>query len=59
MKDPDLLRAVLWASFVFEPLEQTLAVSGVAERVLELGADWRKVAVPAPPREELVAIANG
>jgi 2-polyprenyl-6-methoxyphenol hydroxylase-like FAD-dependent oxidoreductase len=58
-KDPDLLRAVLRASFVFEPLEETLAAPGVAERVLELGADWRQVPVPAPPREELVAIANG
>jgi hypothetical protein len=57
-KDPDLLRAVMRASFVFAPLEETLAAPGVAERVLELGAGWRQVPVPAPPREELVAIAN-
>ena len=58
MKDPDLLRVFLRAAFVLDPLEEALAAPGVAERVLELGADWREVPVPAPPREELVAIAS-
>jgi 2-polyprenyl-6-methoxyphenol hydroxylase-like FAD-dependent oxidoreductase len=58
MKDPDLLRISLRAAFVLDPLDEALAVPGVAERVLALGADWREVPVPAPPREELVAIAN-
>jgi hypothetical protein len=31
----------------------------MSERVMELGADWRDEPVAAPPREELVAIANG
>ena len=57
-KDPDLLRVALRAAFVLDPLEEALAAPGVAERVLELGADRGQVPVPAPPRAELVAIAN-
>jgi 2-polyprenyl-6-methoxyphenol hydroxylase-like FAD-dependent oxidoreductase len=57
-KDPDLLRVLARAALVVDPLAQALAAPGVAERVLELGADWRQVPVPAPPRAELVAIAN-
>ena len=59
MKDPDLLRAFFRAAFVLDPLDEALAAPGVSERVMELGADWRDEPVPAPPREELVAIANG
>ena len=59
MKDPDLLRVFLRAAFVLDPLEQALAAPGVTERALDLGADWREIPVPAPPRDELVAIANG
>jgi 2-polyprenyl-6-methoxyphenol hydroxylase-like FAD-dependent oxidoreductase len=58
MKDPDLLRIFVRAALVLDPLEEALAAPGVAERVLDLGADWREVPVPAPPRQELVAIAN-
>ena len=59
MQDPDLLRMFIRAAFVLDPLDTALAVPGVTERVRELGAGWREVPVPAPPREELVAIANG
>jgi hypothetical protein len=59
MKDPDLLRASLRSAFVLDPLDEALAVPGMSERVMELGAGWRDESVPAPPREELVAIANG
>jgi 2-polyprenyl-6-methoxyphenol hydroxylase-like FAD-dependent oxidoreductase len=59
MKDPDLLRVFMRSAFVLDPLETALAAPGVSERVMELGADWREVPVPAPPRDELVAIANG
>jgi 2-polyprenyl-6-methoxyphenol hydroxylase-like FAD-dependent oxidoreductase len=59
MKDPDLLRAFFRAAFVLDPLDEALAAPGMSERVMELGADWREESVPAPPREELVAIANG
>jgi hypothetical protein len=59
MKDPDLLRAFFRAAFVRDPLDEALAAPGVSERVMELGGDWRDEPVPAPPREDLVAIANG
>ncbi len=58
-KDPDLLRLFMRAAFVLDPLEEALKAPGVSERILELGADWREVPVPAPPREELVALADG
>ena len=59
MKDPDLLRAFFRAAFVLDPLDEALAAPGMSERAMELGADWRDEPVPAPPRGELVAIANG
>jgi 2-polyprenyl-6-methoxyphenol hydroxylase-like FAD-dependent oxidoreductase len=58
-KDPDLLRAFLRAAFVLDPLHEALAAPGMTERVMDLGAGWRDEPVPAPPREELVAIAKG
>jgi hypothetical protein len=58
-KDPDLLRTAIRAAFVLDPLDEALAAPGISERVMELGADWRDEPLPAPPREELVAIANG
>jgi hypothetical protein len=58
-KDPDLLRAAMRAAFVLDPLNEALAAPGMSERAMELGAGWRDVPVPAPPREELVAIATG
>ena len=59
MKDSDLLRAFFRAAFVLDPLDEAMAAPGISERVMKLGADWREESVPAPPREELVAIANG
>jgi 2-polyprenyl-6-methoxyphenol hydroxylase-like FAD-dependent oxidoreductase len=58
MKDPDLLRANLRANMVLQPLEEALG-GGLAERALELGAGWRDEPIPAPSRDELVAIAAG
>jgi flavin-dependent dehydrogenase len=58
-KDPDLPRTFLRAAFVLDPLHEALAAPGMSERVMELGADWRNEPVLAPPRDELVAIANG
>jgi 2-polyprenyl-6-methoxyphenol hydroxylase-like FAD-dependent oxidoreductase len=58
-RDPDLLRVFLRAAFVLDPLDEALAAPGMRERVMEVGAYWRETPVPAPPREELVAIANG
>jgi hypothetical protein len=53
------LRAFFRAAFVLDPLDEALAAPGMSERAMELGADWRDEPVPAPPRGELVAIANG
>jgi 2-polyprenyl-6-methoxyphenol hydroxylase-like FAD-dependent oxidoreductase len=58
-KDPDLLRISLRAAFVLSPLDSAIAAPGVSERIMELGGDWREIPVPAPSREELVALANG
>jgi 2-polyprenyl-6-methoxyphenol hydroxylase-like FAD-dependent oxidoreductase len=58
-REPDLVRVFLRAAFVLDPLDEALSAPGMREMVMEIGADWRKVDVPAPPREELVMIANG
>jgi flavin-dependent dehydrogenase len=57
-KDPDLLRVLLRAVLVIDPLEDALAAPGVRERILELGGDWRDQPLPAPSRHELVTLAN-
>lgn len=59
MRDPDLLRMAIRAALVLDPLDQAMAAPGMTERIMELGADWREVPVNAPPREDLVTIANG
>ena len=58
MKDNDLLRIFIRAALILDPLDRALARPGVTERVIELGHAWREEPVMAPPREELVAIAN-
>jgi 2-polyprenyl-6-methoxyphenol hydroxylase-like FAD-dependent oxidoreductase len=57
-KDPDLLRLYIRAIGVLEPLDQALATPGVVERIADLAADSQAEPVPAPGRDELVAIAN-
>jgi flavin-dependent dehydrogenase len=59
MADQDLLRASIRAAFVLDSLDEALADPEAAERVMALGGDWRARPVPAPPRDELVAIASG
>jgi len=58
LQDPDLLRIFLRANFVLDPLDEALATPDVTARVVSLGGGWRDIPVPAPPRGELVAIAN-
>jgi hypothetical protein len=57
-KDPDLLRLNTSAAMVVEPLETALTPDR-EETILRLGGGWRDEPVPAPPRDELVALANG
>jgi hypothetical protein len=59
MKTPDLLRVLFRAAFVLDPLDEALAAPGLMERVMDLLAGCRdEPPVPAPSREELVAIAS-
>lgn len=58
-RDPDLLRIGIRAQMVLQRLEDSLADPELKKRALELGRDWRTSEVPAPSRDELVAIARG
>jgi hypothetical protein len=57
-KDQDCLRVALRAAFVLEPLDQALAAPGMVEKIRELGGGWREKPIPAPGRDELVALAT-
>ena len=57
-RDPECLRVFVRAALMIEPLDESLASDGVADRIRELGADWRHEPVPAPGRDQLVALAN-
>lgn len=57
--DPDVFRDYLAVMGVMQTADDVLSRPGMAERVADLGADWRDVPVFGPSREELVAIANG
>lgn len=57
-KDPDLLRLYIRAAGVLDPLDRALSTPAVLERITDLAGDWQAEPVPAPGREELVAIAN-
>ena len=56
--DPDCLRVFVRAALMIEPLAHALTSDGVADRIRELGANWRDEPVPAPGRDQLVALAN-
>jgi flavin-dependent dehydrogenase len=55
-QDFDVLRAFLKIVGVLELPADVMAAPGVFEKVIELGAGWRDAEVPAPTREELLAI---
>jgi 2-polyprenyl-6-methoxyphenol hydroxylase-like FAD-dependent oxidoreductase len=57
-KDPDLLRIAIRAALVVDPLEKALSEPAVADRIRDLGEGWQSEPVPAPGRQELVAIAT-
>ncbi|HZT65830.1 MAG TPA: FAD-dependent oxidoreductase [Acidimicrobiales bacterium] len=56
-KDPDLLRAMIRANLLVEPLDKSLTPA-LIDKALQLGGNWREEPVPAPPRPQLVALAN-
>ena len=57
-KDADVFRAFLDVAGVLELPEVALSRSGVFEKVLDLGADWRNDPILGPNRDELVAMAT-
>lgn len=56
-KDPDLLRGAMEVASMLARGEEVLARPGVAERVLELGAEGAPL--PGPTRSELLALVTG
>ncbi len=57
--DPELFRAMLRIAGVMACPDEIFAAPGVAEKVIELGANWRDEPVFAPTREELLAVVAG
>jgi 2-polyprenyl-6-methoxyphenol hydroxylase-like FAD-dependent oxidoreductase len=58
-KDPEIFRALLETLGVLSYQDEVLARPGVADKVRELGSDWRDEPTLAPTREELLAVVNG
>ncbi len=57
-KDPDLLRRVVAAAMVLEPLDAALSDPTTVARIRELGSGWRDDPLVGPDREALLAIAG-
>jgi 2-polyprenyl-6-methoxyphenol hydroxylase-like FAD-dependent oxidoreductase len=57
-KDPDLIRLYIRAAAVLDPLDRALSTPAVVERITDLAGDSQAEPVPAPGRDDLVAIAN-
>jgi hypothetical protein len=57
-KDPDLLRHVIAAAMVLEPLDAALCDPATVARIRELGSGWRDDPLVGPDREALLAIAG-
>jgi len=58
-KDPEIFRALLETLGVLSYQDEVMARPGMAEKVRELGANWRDEPTLAPTRDELLAIVNG
>lgn len=58
-QDPELLRASIDIALVLEQPGAVLSRSGLMERAIELGADWRSRPSIGPDREQLLAMAGG
>jgi hypothetical protein len=57
--DPDVLRAFMRIVNVLETPDEVLAETGIFEKVLAAGADWRDNPAPGPTRAELLSIVAG
>ena len=57
-KDPELFRAFLETVGVLSYMDEVMARPGMADKVRELGGNWRDEPTFAPTREELLAIVN-
>jgi hypothetical protein len=58
-KDPEVFRVFLETVTVLSYLDEVMARPGIAEKVRELGGNWRDEPTLAPTREELLAVVNG
>jgi 2-polyprenyl-6-methoxyphenol hydroxylase-like FAD-dependent oxidoreductase len=58
-KDPEIFRALLETLTVLSYQDEVLGRPGLADKVRELGSNWRDEPTLAPTREELLAIVNG
>jgi 2-polyprenyl-6-methoxyphenol hydroxylase-like FAD-dependent oxidoreductase len=58
-KDPDCLRTFVRAAMVLDPMDRALSSPELLAKITALGGDWRREPVPAPAREDLVALATG
>lgn len=56
--DPELMRNALEVANVLRLPEEIFAESGVYERVMELGGNWRERRPPGPDRDELLSIVS-
>ena len=58
-RDDDCLRAFARGNLLVQPPERALATDpDLLQRVRDLGGDWRTQPIPAPTRDQLVALAN-
>lgn len=57
--DGDVLRAALSVAGVLDLPETLLAEPGLLDKIIAGGAGWRDAEIPAPNREELLAIVAG
>jgi 2-polyprenyl-6-methoxyphenol hydroxylase-like FAD-dependent oxidoreductase len=58
-RDNDCLRAFARANLLVQPPELALAADhNLLHRVRDLGGDWRSQPIPAPTRDQLVALSN-
>jgi 2-polyprenyl-6-methoxyphenol hydroxylase-like FAD-dependent oxidoreductase len=58
-KDPEIFRARMETLTVLSYQDEVLARPGIADKVRELGSNWRDEPTLAPAREELLATVNG
>jgi hypothetical protein len=58
-KDADCLRGFVSVAMVLSREADVLATPGMTDKVTTLGSGWRDEPIPAPSREELLAVVAG